>query len=215
MNISGHKYAQLTVVRKVSGGKHAMWLCICTCGVHKQIDEYSLRSGRTRSCGCYNREVSARRRTHGHACGGRITPTYNAWAGMIQRCTHKGYSAYYDRGISVCSRWRKFACFLADMGERPSARHSLDRIDNDGNYCKTNCRWATKIEQMRNMRTSVHVEWRGERLTIAAWAERLRLRQDTLRARLRAGWNVACALTAPRLTHKGVAHACANCSSKS
>lgn len=90
------------------------------------------------------------------------TGLYRIWGGMIDRCTHTGrpYSKHYvDRGIAVCSRWRNgeggltgFECFAHDMGQRPSPDHSIDRIDNDGNYEPSNCRWATRSQQQRNKR---------------------------------------------------------------
>lgn len=95
---------------------------------------------------------------HGHARVGHVSPTYVTWKNMIQRCTyvaHHRYPAYGGRGITVCERWRVFANFLADMGERPQGM-TLDRIDNDGNYEKSNCQWATREQQDANHRRRTH-----------------------------------------------------------
>lgn len=92
---------------------------------------------------------------YGKTHGMRGTPTHNSWRSMKHRCLNpKGrqYPDYGGRGITVCARWMKFENFLADMGERPGKEYSLDRIDNDGNYEPSNCRWATRSEQQKNKR---------------------------------------------------------------
>lgn len=124
---------------------------------------------------------------HGHAAGGRKTPEYNVWASMVCRCrtsSHTSYKYYGARGINVCERWLVFENFLADMGPRPSARHSLERIDNNGNYEPDNVRWATTAQQARNRRNSRLVTWRGRTQTITDWEREIGLGRDTLAARL-------------------------------
>lgn len=122
--------------------------CLCDCGKETIVNKGSLLSGATKSCGCLHIElVGARRRTHGLS----MSPEFSIWRGMLQRV--KWFSAakedYWDRGITVCDRWQKFENFLEDMGTRPEGT-SLDRENNDGNYEKDNCRWATILEQARN-----------------------------------------------------------------
>ena len=128
------------------------------------------------------------------------TSLHNTWCTMIERCTNPKsgkWSVYGGRGIRVCERWLTFELFLADMGERPSAKHSLDRIDVDGDYEPGNCRWATQREQQRNRRNNHIVEYRGERACLAEWAERTGIRHHTILYRLRSGWSVDEALTRP------------------
>jgi hypothetical protein len=127
-----------------------MWLCRCDCGNLKVIHSSALKAGLTRSCGCFHDEYY---RKHGHNGLKGQSPTYKSWDNMISRCTrpsHGSYPAYGGSGITVCHRWCTFANFLADMGERPSLHHSIDRINGSKGYEPGNCRWATRIEQARN-----------------------------------------------------------------
>jgi hypothetical protein len=132
----------------------------------------------------------------------RERPELQAWRDMKKRCLnprHPSYSGYGDRSIRVCKRWRdSFGAFLADMGPRPSPKHSLDRFpDKDGNYEPGNCRWATWKEQGLNKRTNRYLELAGERLTLTEWAERTGVSVVTILQRLYRGWTVKKALTTP------------------
>lgn len=134
-------------------GNH-YWVYLCSCGVEIIVAKHNWSSGHTKSCGCLQREQTAKANTsHGESIG---VPEYRAWRNMLDRCGNqrrKDYKHYGGRGISVCSRWRdSYKLFLSDMGRKPSADHSLDRIENNGNYCPGNCRWATKTEQLKNRR---------------------------------------------------------------
>ena len=127
--------------------------------------------------------------THGHTAGGGDTATYRSWRSMMRRCLSPGapkYPEYGGRGVTICERWRDFARFLADMGERPTDT-SIDRIDNDGNYEPGNCRWATVEEQRRNQRrtklTQADADWiRGQAETLSqkAMAESLGVHPSTI-----------------------------------
>jgi len=150
----GNKFGKLTVIEKTDKrrARNILWLCRCECGGVKLAESYDLKNGRTLSCGCVKNDIS-----HGHTSRSKRTPTYNTWNSMIQRCCNpnaNGYENYGGRGITVCNEWRKsFKVFLEDMGKRPLHK-TIDRIDNDGNYEISNCRWATNKQQQNNKRRS-------------------------------------------------------------
>jgi hypothetical protein len=111
------------------------------------------------------------------------TLQYKRWSSMVERCcnpNHYAYAGYGGRGIAVCERWRVFDAFQADMGYPPSKDHSLDRIDNDGNYEPGNCRWAHRKEQMRNRSNTIVVEYNGAKRSLSEWAEILDVSYNTL-----------------------------------
>jgi hypothetical protein len=148
IEITDQRFGRL-VVMSYAGKKH--WNCRCDCGTGKSIHGNSLRRNFTRSCGCLNDEERLKRNTTHGEC--ERTPEYQAWASMRARCAAPGrrdYVRYGGKGISVCERWNDYANFLADMGRKPTATHSIDRIDGSGNYEPDNCRWATPSEQARN-----------------------------------------------------------------
>jgi hypothetical protein len=129
------------------------------------------------------------------------TSEYRAWQTMRLRClepTNQAYPRYGGRGITVCDRWLNSPePFLKDMGPKPSPKHELDRIDNDGPYEPGNCRWATRTESSRNRRSNRILEYNGERRTLAEWCERFRLPRDTVRKRLESGWSITSTLQTP------------------
>lgn len=183
-----------------SGRKLIVWLCQCDCGKTIETRSCNLLSGDTTSCGCFKNEVIRQRnQTHGKS----NTPMYKIWRLMIQRCEQPSaspYAYYGGRGIKVCDRWRNsFEAFLADMGERPSRRHSIDRIDPNGNYEPSNCRWATHFEQMKNTRRTRLLTANGETLHMQEWCRRTGINQRTLWDRLASGWSEQEALTTPPL----------------
>ena len=184
------------------------WLCQCDCGQKVVVRDSRLRYGVTRSCGCLVKDlIVARNTVHGHGKRGE-SPTYLVWCHVISRCENPkvpGFENYGGRGITMCRRWRQgedgksgFECFLADVGERPSRSHSLDRFpNNDGNYEPGNVRWATRAEQSRNTRQNHWLEMDGRRMVLKDWAREHGISAPTLRYRLAKGHSLRDALTTP------------------
>jgi hypothetical protein len=157
--VTGTKFSRLTVIAiGERRGHDRMILCLCECGKEKPVRMGGLLNGHVRSCGCLAREVqSSIHATHGHSRGHNLSSAYVSWRAMKRRCFNpegKQIKSYAERGVTICERWlgpEGFKNFLADMGPRP-ADHTLDRINNDGNYEPSNCRWATWIQQAANRR---------------------------------------------------------------
>ena len=148
----------------------AVWRCQCECGNIVKVVGKFLRDGRTKSCGCYNRDKITK-----HGCNRRNnrTPEYNIWCAIKKRCyqeSQRGYKNYGGRGIIVCERWlESFENFLEDMGPRPSKDHTIERRNNDGNYIFDNCYWATHSVQANNRRVNRYITIDGETKTMSQW----------------------------------------------
>jgi hypothetical protein len=204
VDITGEKYGLLTALYPTAerSGRKVVWVARCDCGKEIPVTVDKLRSGNTKSCGCMRYEwVAESKLKHGGSRRGRELPEYAIWCSMIKRCENPNethYPHYGGRGITVCERWRNdFAAFLADMGSRPSPQHSIDRIDNDGNYEPGNVRWATDKDQARNTTRNHWITFNGETLCLVAWAERIGMSHVGLLNRLRKGWSIERALTTP------------------
>lgn len=179
----------------------------CSCGILFVAFMNGIESGQTKSCGCWKKLVcritgaklgsiyGPRSATHGDTRGWKRTPEYRAWTAMKYRCALVDqYPRWGGRGIRVCDRWldkkNGFKNFVSDMGRRPPGRYSIDRIDNDGHYEPSNCRWATIEQQMLNKSTIRMIEFRGETKPMAHWAKIFRIPHETFRYRISRGMSV-------------------------
>ena len=199
-DMTGQRFGRLIVLGYTGNTRDnriASWLCRCDCGQSITVAGESLRRGHTRSCGCIRNHPKAKEH-HGKV----HDPEYSVWTHMIQRCTNPArasYRLYGGRGIKVCRRWREsFTAFLEDVGRRPGADYTLDRINNDGDYEPGNCRWTTGDVQANNTRSNRYITWEGESLTVRQWAKRLGMPPETLYARLNKGWPPARILSTKR-----------------
>lgn len=195
----GRRFGRLIVAsfHAYAPNKALLWVCHCDCGNTTVASNSNLLSGRIVSCGCYYKET--RGKTH-RIHGMYQSRAYQIWGAMRARCTNPGspsWKHYGGRGIQVCTRWNTFENFYADMGD-PPAGLSIDRIDNNGDYEPSNCRWATTHEQSRNRRDNIYLECNGIRQTFIDWANSLGLSDASLRRRLARGWSLEDALTIPK-----------------
>lgn len=199
---TGNRYTRLVVLRQVGKDyeKRAVWECSCDCGKTHRVTGKSLRSGHTKSCGCLHQEFihcGEARTTHGHTAGG-FSREYSSWAGIKDRCLNKknsGFKNYGARGIKVCDRWKNsFENFFKDMGECPEGR-SIERINNDGDYCPENCKWATRFEQNNNTRGNHFLILNGERKTMKQWSISTGICAKLIWNRTHRGWSAHRTLT--------------------
>lgn len=201
---TGVRVGRLLVLEEVARkNNRRRFLCQCDCGARKEISRTALAQGATVSCGCFRNEVVSAINTQIHTRHGVSShPLYGIFSGMHTRCNQpsdKRYKWYGGRGIRCY--WDKPQDFIAyvdeHLGPRPSPNHSLDRINNDGDYCPGNLRWATRYQQLRNTRHNHLVTIGGETQPLAVWCYRLGRATSTVRARLRAGWSIEDALLVP------------------
>jgi len=209
MDLTGTTFARLTVIGPTIHVKKKLCApCICECGQRRTIPVYSLKSGNTKSCGCYNREaVKFRRIKHGHTSGVRggrgvrPSPEYMSWQNARNRCFNKKsdhYQQYGARGITMCEEWAtNFEAFFSYMGPRPVGM-SLDRIDNNGNYEPGNCRWATTEQQRNNTQQCVFYDWNGQRLTLAQISRAVGIPRLVIYKRIKRGWPFDRAVSEPK-----------------
>jgi hypothetical protein len=195
--MSGQKFNRWTIIGDDGGLlSQKRVLCRCDCGTKRSVILQTLINGRSKSCGCWKREVDIKRKwKHGKS----KTRTFRIWDNMLGRATrpnHDSFADYGGRGITVCERWLTFSHFLEDMGEC-QPHEEIDRIDNDKGYCKENCRWTTRQQNVLNRRNTLYVSPLGVRMTLHKCAEIFHIQYECLRRRVQAGWNIAKALMLP------------------
>jgi hypothetical protein len=191
-DLTGQVFERLTVLEfsHIANKKRYYWKCLCECGNIKTVRGEHLTGQRIRSCGCL---YGTHRRSK--------SPEYKAWEKLKHRCSNSnnpGYARYGGRGITVCDRWKdSFENFFEDMGERPSPKHSIDRIDNDGNYEKSNCRWGTDTEQMNNTCWNAFITWEGKKVRRTELLKMYDIKLHTFLWRIKKDWSIEEALLTP------------------
>lgn len=191
-DLTGMKFGRITVVefshyyKCKNSGKRAMWKCICDCGNERVIRGDVLTSGKSRSCGCLQKELASERMIKHSGYGTRL---YAVWDSVRQRCNNpnnKAYHNYGGRGIKMCEKWNdfnKFREWAFNNGYDENAKHgecTLDRIDTNGMYAPDNCRWCTIKQQSNNKRDTIYLEWNGEIKTLSEWSEKTGIKYCTL-----------------------------------
>ncbi len=204
INIVGNRYGRLVVMgRAPNKGRSTAWNCLCDCGNTAIVASQDLRKGHTKSCGCLHREsfqiVGRSNKKHGEA-NSRL---YKTWSAMKVRCNDKNSPSFKDyggRGIRVCDEWKEFTPFyMWAIRNGYSDELTLDRIDVNGDYEPSNCRWTTQMEQSNNKRNNHFVSIGGVTHTIAEWSRISGISKVTIRSRLEKGWSAKNAVFHPPL----------------
>ena len=200
LDLTNKEYGRLLVLSLAyTKNGRTFWNCKCSCGNKKVILGKDLQNGNIRSCGCLRVETSRRRMTTHGATASRL---YNIWTSMKARCEtskkQKFIKDYQNRGIKICAEWHDFSVFqkwALENGYKDNL--SIDRIDNNGNYCPENCRWADSFTQANNKRNNRWLTYNNKTQTIAQWARELGMDYNTLEQRIRMGWSVEKAFNKP------------------
>lgn len=191
IDLLGQKFGRLTVVERMPNNKRkqAVWKCCCDCGNEIIVEAGHLRSGHTQSCGCYGRDRASEHNTIHGMKGTKLFSVYHSMKGRCYNLTDKKYYRYGARGIVICDEWLNNPSSFFDWAIKNGYRNglSIDRIDNDGNYCPENCRWVEDKIQANNKSTNIIVEHNGVSKTISEWANFLELNYSTVKARISRG----------------------------
>lgn len=199
IDLTGKRFGRLVVLRRCESDKRK-WNCQCDCGNKTSVLTSQLTSGKTKSCGCYKKDLDSKRfKKHGDANKSKL---YCVWAGMKNRCknkSHIGYKDYGGKGIRYCEEWEDYSNFK-NWAESNGYKEGLtiDRIDNNKNYCPENCRWVDRFVQANNMTKNHLLELDGEKHTIAEWSRITGIDQSVIKARVnRLGWSAEKTLKTP------------------
>jgi len=198
-NLIGKRFKYLTVLElSHKTNTRYYYICLCDCGNKTIVSSGHLTTNHTQSCGCYHIKQATKHSTKHNKCK---SPEYYIWTGLKQRCynTNNSHYKYYGGNeIRVCDRWlNSFQNFYNDMGNRPSAKHSIDRIDNKENYCPENCRWATISQQVNNKNSNRSFTINGKTMNLFQWAYHFKISPKNVWNRLSLGWSIEKALTQP------------------
>lgn len=193
-NLTGMSFGRLTPLNYLGNtvGRYLSWFCECSCGGGAIVRSGNLKSGKTQSCGCLEKSANI---THGLSSDS----SYQRWICMMDRCYnpgHKFYHRYGGRGIYVCEEWHDVAVFISWVSHtKRSGNVTMDRIDNNGNYCPTNCRWASQEVQQNNRSSNRIMTHNGVSRTMTQWARIAGIKPSTLAMRMHRGWSTERALT--------------------
>ena len=205
----GQKFGAWNVVRLCADTSKVVVLCDCG-RTERSVRIYDLTHAK--SLMCRRCSVTVSKTSHGAAPYGNTSPEYNTWVHMIQRChnaNNKDYKNYGGRGIQVCDMWREsFEAFFLMIGKRPTLKHTIERIDSNGNYEPGNVRWATRAEQNVNTRSNVKLTIEGATQTVSEWSRdpRCSVSMFTIYKRLDRGWDAAKAVFTPSKGKNGNNH---------
>jgi len=191
LNLKGKQSGKLIVLEYAyTKNNHKYWKCLCDCGNYTYVSSGNLTKKRRpiKSCGCAIKDINKKHY-------GSYTRLYGVWSSMKRRCSskkHKSYTDYGGRGISVCDEWKNSFEAFRDWSylNGYSSELTIDRIDNDGDYCPLNCKWSTPMEQGNNKRNNVVLTYNDETLTLKEWSLKLNIRKDTLSKRIKSGWDI-------------------------
>ena len=207
-SLVGERFTRLKVIKQAedhvfpNGATGVRYLCKCKCGNTKIVLAASLKNNGTKSCGCIRKETTIAR-NKSNKVDYKSTPEYSCYLSMRARCLNpdkKDYPRYGGRGIKICKRWRKgegklngFQCFFEDMGPLPKPGYQIDRIDNEGNYKKSNCRWVTNKENANNRRSNMKITFKGKTQSLSSWVTELGLKENNttykrIHRRIKLGW---------------------------
>ena len=201
IDITGKKFNKLTVVERLQNdvGGIPVWLCMCECGNFTRVRGKNLKNGSVKSCGCILKNGTTK--THGLS----RTKIYNTWSSMKARCFNpksRSYKRYGARGITVCEQWKnsfeEFYSWSIQNGYNENL--TIERINNDGNYCPENCKWIPQKEQCRNRSTNIEFEYMGKKHILIEWCEILNLDYKFIHNRIyKMGWSFEKSISTPKI----------------
>jgi hypothetical protein len=197
---AGAVFGRWTVISQPDPNSQKRWLCRCECGLQKIVVTRHLTTRQTTQCLECSKTNRIGALKHGDTKNRTISAEYQTWLHIKARCYNPNNSHWYrygGRGITVCERWMVFEYFLSDIGRKPTTKHTIERIDNNGDYSPDNCKWATYTEQARNRSHNVHITANGKTMLLTDWAKETGISYGTISARLKRGLSQERAVNEP------------------